>query len=161
MTRKMKSRDGFNLAELLLVMGVVVVLAAIAVPTFSGFLENSRETEDLHYIRIAYDEALTIGVLDAADGVLDARNGSVSLKDALGSDSVTASDGVLSCMVWLIRPMRQSTPGWRYVKGYVQGAPVSDANRGDVTATFKFTMSGADSSLTLANSDADPISISS
>lgn len=160
MTGKMKSRDGFNLAELLLVMGVVVVLAAIAVPTFAGFLENSRETEDLHYVRIAYDEALTIAVLDSADGVLDARNGSVSLKDALGTDSVRAEEGVLSCTVGLIRSVRQKTPAWRYVKAEVQSAPVGPAITGGKAVTFRFVMDGTDSSLKLAHSDGDPVEYS-
>lgn len=162
MTGKMKSRDGFNLAELLLVMGVVVVLAAIAVPTFAGFLENSRETEDLHYVRIAYDEALTIAVLDSADGVLDARNGGVSLKDALGADTVSADEeGVLSCTVGLIRSVRQKTPAWRYVKAEVQSAPVGQAITGGRAVTFKFVMDGADSSLKLAHSDEEPVGYSS
>lgn len=161
MTGKMKSRDGFNLAELLLVMGVVVVLAAIAVPTFAGFLENSRETEDLHYVRIAYDEALTIAVLDSADGVLDARNGGVSLKDALGADTVSAEEGVLSCTVGLIRSVRQKTPAWRYVKAEVQSAPVGPAVTDGRAVTFRFVMDGADSSLKLAHSGEDPVRYSS
>lgn len=161
MTRKMKGRDGFNLAELLLVMGVVVVLAAIAVPAFSEFLENSRETEDLHYIRIAYDEALTIAVLDNIDGVLDGQNGGVSLRDALGPESVSANDeGVLSCTVWMIRPMRQARPGWQYVKGAVQSAPVGPATRGDRAVTFRFTLDGPDKSLKLAHTDERPVALS-
>lgn len=47
------------MAELLLVVAIIAVLTAIAVPTFSGQLEKSKESADLSNIRSAYSEAAT------------------------------------------------------------------------------------------------------
>lgn len=54
---KKKSLKGFTLAELLIVMAVIVVLAAIAIPTFAKQLETARESSDVENIRAAASEA--------------------------------------------------------------------------------------------------------
>ena len=67
---KRKSKAGFTLAELLIVMAIVIVLTAIAVPTFGRQLETARETADINAIRAAYNDALTSAQIDYADGTL-------------------------------------------------------------------------------------------
>ena len=49
-----KNRKGFTLAELLIVVAIIAVLVAIAIPVFSTQLEKSREATDLANIRAAY-----------------------------------------------------------------------------------------------------------
>jgi len=56
MKEKLNSRKGFTLAELLVVVAIVAVLTAIAIPVFAGALEKSREATDLANIRSAYAE---------------------------------------------------------------------------------------------------------
>ena len=54
-----KSREGFTLAELLIVVAIIAVLVAVAIPVFGSQLEKSREAADLANVRAAYAEVLT------------------------------------------------------------------------------------------------------
>ena len=51
--KKIQNKKGFTLAELLIVMAIILILAAIAIPNFTKQLEASRETSDLNAIRAA------------------------------------------------------------------------------------------------------------
>ncbi len=53
---KKLNKKGFTLAELLIVVAIIAVLVAIAIPVFSSQLEKSREAVDLANIRAAYAE---------------------------------------------------------------------------------------------------------
>ncbi len=53
-----KNNRGFTLAELLIVVAIIAVLVAIAIPVFTSQLERSREATDLANIRAAYAEAM-------------------------------------------------------------------------------------------------------
>ena len=57
MLKKM-NKKGFTLAELLIVVAIIAVLVAIAIPIFSTQLERSREATDLAHIRAAYAEVM-------------------------------------------------------------------------------------------------------
>ena len=54
-----KNNKGFTLAELLIVVAIIAVLVAIAIPVFTTQLEKSREATDLANIRSAYAELVT------------------------------------------------------------------------------------------------------
>ena len=51
-----KNNKGFTLAELLIVVAIIAVLVAIAIPIFTAQLEKSREATDLANVRSAYAE---------------------------------------------------------------------------------------------------------
>lgn len=53
------NKKGFTLAELLVVVGIIAVLIAIAIPVFTSQLEKSREAVDAANIRSAYAEVMT------------------------------------------------------------------------------------------------------
>ena len=57
--RKLKSKNGFTLAELLIVIAIIAVLVAIAVPVFSAQLEKAKKTVDEANLRSAYSLALS------------------------------------------------------------------------------------------------------
>ncbi len=66
---RMKNKDGFTLAELLIVVAIIAVLVAIAIPIFTTQLERSREATDLANIRAAYAEASVAALTsNGADG---------------------------------------------------------------------------------------------
>lgn len=53
---KRLNKKGFTMAELLIVVAIIAVLVAIAVPVFTAQLEKSREATDAANIRAAYAE---------------------------------------------------------------------------------------------------------
>ena len=55
---KKMNKKGFTLAELLIVVAIIAVLVAIAIPVFNTQLEKSRETTDVANLRSAYAEAV-------------------------------------------------------------------------------------------------------
>lgn len=55
---KRNLNSGFTLAELLVVVAIIAVLVAIAIPIFTSQLEKSREATDLDNVRSAYAEIM-------------------------------------------------------------------------------------------------------
>ncbi len=66
--KKIQNKKGFTLAELLIVMAIILILAAIAIPNFTKQLEASRETADINAIRAAYSEAMSDYMLNKPTG---------------------------------------------------------------------------------------------
>ena len=54
-----KSKKGFTLAELLIIVAIIAVLVAVSIPIFTSQLEKSREATDLANVRSAYAEVMT------------------------------------------------------------------------------------------------------
>ena len=75
-----RNQKGFTLAELLIVVAIITVLVAIAIPVFNSQLEKSREATDLANIRAAYAEA-TVKILDEGGTTADAETTSVMQSD--------------------------------------------------------------------------------
>lgn len=61
-----KNNKGFTLAELLIVVAIIAVLVAIAIPVFTTQLEKSRETTDMANLRSAYGAATVYGMTESA-----------------------------------------------------------------------------------------------
>ena len=66
--RKLLNKKGFTLAELLIVVAIIAVLVAIAIPIFTTQLEKSREQTDAANLRSAYAVAAA-KVLETESGV--------------------------------------------------------------------------------------------
>ena len=56
-------KTGFTLMEMLIVIAIIAVLIAIAIPLFSSQLEKTREATDLTNVRSAYAQVSTEALL--------------------------------------------------------------------------------------------------
>lgn len=54
--KKLNNKKGFTLMEMLIVVAIIAVLVAIAIPVFNGALTKSKEAADVANIRAAYAE---------------------------------------------------------------------------------------------------------
>lgn len=52
--RKMKNKKGFTLMEMLIVVAIIAILVAIAIPTFASSLNKARVATDEANIRAGY-----------------------------------------------------------------------------------------------------------
>ncbi len=55
---KLREKKGFTLVELLIVVAIIAVLVAIAIPIFTSQLERSRDSVTASNLRAAYAEAM-------------------------------------------------------------------------------------------------------
>ena len=56
--KKLENKKGFTLAELLIVVAIIAVLVAVAIPVFTAQLEKARQATDVANLRSAYAEAV-------------------------------------------------------------------------------------------------------
>ena len=54
MINRVNRKDGFTLAELLIVVAIIAVLVAVSIPIFTSRLEKAREATDVANLRAAY-----------------------------------------------------------------------------------------------------------
>ena len=59
-----QTRNGFTLMEMLIVIAIIAVLIAIAIPVFASQLERAREATDLANVRSAYAQVSTEALLE-------------------------------------------------------------------------------------------------
>ncbi len=69
--KKKANKKGFTIMEMLIVVAIIAVLVAIAIPTFNGALEKSKEAADVANIRAGYAE-LQVALLTETNVTLPA-----------------------------------------------------------------------------------------
>ncbi|WP_085832020.1 type II secretion system protein [Clostridium merdae] len=78
--KKRKSKKGFTLMEMLIVVAIIAILVAISIPVFNAQLETARENTDTANVRAAKAIAVTEYLTDATtytDAYYDAENGKI------------------------------------------------------------------------------------
>ena len=104
---KKNNNKGFTLAELLIVVAIIAVLTAIAIPVFTTQLEKSREATDLANMRSAY--ALVQAAALTQDSAADFAAHSDSTTTFSSTGTVAGGDLTYKAVVTL----RQTQTGWQ------------------------------------------------
>lgn len=97
--RVREEKGGFTLAELLIVVAIILVLVAIAIPVFTGVLSNANLSVARADIRSVKAQAATAYLLNGEDGsvmysaTVD-RDGNVSDFQVVGSGTVTTAESI-------------------------------------------------------------------
>lgn len=59
-----RNQKGFTIMEMLIVVAIIAILVAIAIPTFNSALTKSKEAADVANIRAAYAEMMMDYMMD-------------------------------------------------------------------------------------------------
>lgn len=87
-----KNNKGFTLAELLIVVAIIAVLVAVAIPTFKTQLDNAKLAADLANVRSDYSEKLAQALTQTPPSYTVEIDESV----ATNNSEVTVDNGVVT-----------------------------------------------------------------
>ena len=76
---KKRNQKGFTIMEMLIVVAIIAILVAIAIPTFNSALTKSKEAADVANIRAAYAEMMMDYMMDGKQLTKD------QIKDKIGT----------------------------------------------------------------------------
>lgn len=76
--KSLKNKKGFTIVELVIVIAVIAILAAVLIPTFSGIIERANKSAVQQVAASLYKEAYA---LDLSDGVLDGKEGEAAITE--------------------------------------------------------------------------------
>lgn len=86
MLKKLQNKKGFTLMEMLIVVAIIAVLVAIAIPVFNGALTKSKEAADVANVRATYAEWQTAMLTENTKAPADKE---AFLKGPAGTDTLT------------------------------------------------------------------------
>ena len=94
MKKLLKNKKGFTLMEMLIVVAIIVILVAISIPTFSGSLNEAKESADAANLRAAKAQAtsqfmLCNGDADTSDDIVDGQAYDITDGKFKAADKVT------------------------------------------------------------------------
>lgn len=108
--KKLNKKKGFTLMEMLIVVAIIAILIAIAIPTFSSQLEKAREASDQANIRSAYAIAQASTLLEKyPDGTALPTTGTVTSPWYLNKDGSVASAATNAYAIQAKGPVSVST----------------------------------------------------
>lgn len=136
MKKTLHNKKGFTLAELLIVVAIIAVLVAIAIPIFTTQLEKSREAVDAANIRSAYAE-VSANVLTEEGAVTQKQEGNITI-NAVAADATTMTATVT---------LTQKTNDWQGTAPTIGGMTVTGTPNAGKTATITVNRDGSGATL--------------
>lgn len=101
MLKKLNNKKGFTLMEMLIVVAIIAVLVAVAIPTFTSALNKAKAGTDLANIRSGYAAAQLEAITKTRtadetlylhpDGSVDTTNGNLYMTKGKSSDADTSA----------------------------------------------------------------------
>ena len=79
MLKKLTNKKGFTLMEMLIVVAIIAILVAIAIPTFNSSLNKARVATDEANLRAAYAEQMVAFMDAVSDGTTNPTIGDKSV----------------------------------------------------------------------------------
>ena len=89
--RKMKNKKGFTLMEMLIVVAIIAILVAIAIPTFASSLNKARVATDEANIRAGYASVMAEVLTNESENSGEA--GQTAKEYTLNVDGSVTTDG--------------------------------------------------------------------
>ncbi len=84
----LKSKKGFTIVELVIVIAVIAILAAVLIPTFSNVIEKANQSACLQAAKSKFEETYAE---DMADGKVDTKTSGLTEGTAKGIQAYTAN----------------------------------------------------------------------
>ena len=138
-----KNNKGFTLAELLIVVAIIAVLVAIAIPVFTSQLEKAREATDAANIRSAYAAVQTAALVQDDQATLTKMN------TADTTYTVTGTEGSLVYTATV--KLKQQQDAWQSGAQDIGGVSLAaDTAKKLGTATITYTQSTNVTTITIA-----------
>ena len=138
MLKKLQNKKGFTLMEMLIVVAIIAVLVAIAIPVFTNQLEKSREATDAANIRSAYAEVMACAMTNATEA--DAAKNGVDVNDDTDGEYTYSKT---------VKATQKQTKWQNKSITEIAGIKVADSGEGVITAAK------ANTSWTISYSEAD------
>ena len=141
--RKMKNKKGFTLMEMLIVVAIIAILIAIAIPTFASSLNKARVATDEANIRCGYATVMATVLtsdnytVEGSDGANKEDKTYQLNKDGSVTEGTTATDAYV-CQGKA--DANVEVAGQKITSGWKKGATVSytyDSTTGKVTINVK------------------------
>ena len=134
-----KNNKGFTLAELLIVVAIIAVLVAIAIPVFTSQLEKSRDAVSISNVRAAYAAATTALLTHTSSTTYPVGNVGEVKANTDGTTTVTVNNVAIKS---------QKVDSWSGLGVELPGTIGADPGKaGSATVTFTYDASGACTSI--------------